>query len=80
MNKGISIHQKHLHILTLEAYKSIMNFNSEFMWHCFDTNHKPHTLKKGSRLLIPPGKSVNFGANSITFRESLSQNSFKITK
>ena len=80
MNKGISIHQKHPHILTLEVYKSIMHFNSEFMWHCFNTNHIPHILKKGSRLLIPPGKSVNFGTISITFRGNLSRNSFKITK
>ena len=42
INKDISIHQKHLRILALEVYKSIMQFNPEFMWHCF--NKKPHSL------------------------------------
>ena len=31
INKDISIHQKHLRILALEVYKSIMQFNPEFM-------------------------------------------------
>ena len=71
INKDISIHQKHLRILALEVYKSIMHFNPEFMWHCFNTNPIPYNLGKGSRLLIPPAKSVNFGTNLITFRGSL---------
>ena len=36
INKDISIHQKHLPILALKIYKSIMQFNAEFMWHCFN--------------------------------------------
>ena len=40
INKDISIHQKHLSILALEVYKSIMHSNQEFMWHCFNTNPK----------------------------------------
>ena len=71
INKDISIHQKHLRILELEVYKSIMLFNPEFMWHCFNTNPFPYNLRKGSRLLIPPPKSVNFGTNPVTFRENL---------
>ena len=70
-NKDISIHQKHLRILALDVYKSIMQFNPEFMWHCFNTNPIPYNLRKESRLLIPPTKSVNFGKNSITFRGNL---------
>ena len=78
INKDISIHQKHLRILALEVYKSIMHFNPEFMWHCFNTNPIPYNLKKGSRLLIPPAKSVNFGTNSITFRGSLLWNNLPL--
>ena len=37
INKDISIHKKHIRILALEVYKSIMYFNPEFMWHCFNT-------------------------------------------
>ena len=34
--------------------------------------------RKGSRLLIPPAKSVNFGVNSITFRGSLLWNNLPL--
>ena len=78
INKNISIHQKHLRILALEVYKSIMQFNPEFMWHCFNTNPIPYNLRKGSKLLIPPGKSVNFGTNSVTFRGSLLLNNLPL--
>ena len=67
----ISTHQKHALILALEVYKSIMPFNVELMWHWFNTNPIPYNLRKGSVLLIPPTKSLNFGTNSITFRGSL---------
>ena len=63
INKVISIHQKHLRILALEVYKSIMQFNPEFMWHCFNTNPIPSNVRKGTSLLIPPFKSLNFGTN-----------------
>ena len=58
----------------IEVYKSIVQFNREFLWHCFNTNPIPYNLRKRSRLLIPPAKSVNFGANSVTFRVSLFRN------
>ena len=74
MNKGISIHQKHLRIFALEVYKSIMQFNPGFMWHCFNTNPIPYNLRKGRRLLIPPAKSVI----SVTFRGSLLWNNLPL--
>ena len=55
-----------------------MQFNPEFMWHCFNTNPIPYNLRKGSRLLIPPAKSVNFGTNSVTFRGSLLWNNLPL--
>ena len=78
IDDDISIHQKHLRILALEVCKSIMHFNPEFMWHCFNTNPIPNNLRKGSRLLIPTAKSVNFGTNSITFRGSLLWNNLPL--
>ena len=74
----ISTHQKHPLILASEVYKSIMPFNVEFMWHWFNTNPIPYNLRKGSVLLIPPAKSLNFGTNSITFRGSLLWNNLMI--
>ena len=62
----------------LEVYKSIMYFNPEFMWHCFNTNRIPYNLRKGSRLLKPPAKSLNFGTNSITFRGSFLWNNLPL--
>ena len=55
-----------------------MQFNPEFMWHFFNTNPIPHNLRKGSRLLILPAKSVNLGTNSVTFRGSLLWNSLPL--
>ena len=78
INKDISIHQKHLRILALEVYKRIMHFNPEFVWDCFNTNPIPYNLRKGSRFLIPPAKSVNFGINSITFKGSLLWNNLPL--
>ena len=78
INKKISIHQRDLRILALEVYKSIMQFNPGFRWYCLITNPIPYNLRKGSRLLVPPAKSVNFGANSVTFRGSLLWNNLPL--
>ena len=78
INKDISIHQKHLRILALEVYKGIVQFNPEFMCNCFNTNPIPYSLRKGSRSLITPAKSVNFGTNSVTFGGSLSWNNLPL--
>ena len=32
----------------IEVYKSIMQFNPEFMWHCFNTYPIPYNLRKES--------------------------------
>ena len=44
----------------------------------FNTNPIPHNLRKGSRLLIPPTKSVNVGTNLVTFRGSLLRNNLHL--
>ena len=62
----------------LEVYKSIIHFNPEFIWHCFNLNPIPYNLIKGSRLLIPPAKSVTFGTNIVTFRGSLLWNNLPL--
>ena len=71
INKNFSIHQKHLRILAIEVYESIMHFNPGFIWNFLNTNPFPYNLRKGSRLLIPTAKLVHFGTNLITFRGSL---------
>ena len=48
------------------------------MWHCFNTNPISYNLRKGSSLLIPPAKSLNFGTESATFRGILSWNNLPL--
>ena len=55
-----------------------MHFNPEFMRNYFNENPILCNLRKGSRLLIPPAKSVNFGINSLTFRGSLLWNNLPL--
>ena len=68
INKDISIHQKHLRILALEVYQSILHSTQEFMWNGFNTNPIPDNSRKRSMLLTPHAKAVNFGTNLITLR------------
>ena len=32
LNRDISMHQKHLHLLAMEIYKSVNNLNLQFTW------------------------------------------------
>ena len=38
INKDVNINQKHLRILAVEVFKSIMHFNPEFIWSYFNEN------------------------------------------
>ena len=57
MNKSLSIHQRHFHYLTIEAIKSIMNLNLQFMWSYFEEKPVPYNLRDGSKLVLPKTKS-----------------------
>ena len=74
-SNDISIHQKHLRLLAIEVYKSLMNINPEFMWKFFNKNPGQHNLRKGDIVYLPPARSSCYGINSLTFRESLLWNS-----
>ena len=45
INKDVNIHQKHLRILALEVFKSIMNFYPKFIWSYFNKNTVPYNLR-----------------------------------
>ena len=51
-NRDISIHQKHLHFLATEIYKSVNNLNPQFMWNYFNFSTLP----------------CRYGINSLLFR------------
>ena len=44
MNNEITIHQKHLHALINEVFKSLNNSNPEFMWFYFTFNSQIHKI------------------------------------
>ena len=71
INKDVNIHQNHLLILALEAFKSITHVNPEFTWSYFNENTISYNLRNENRLLLPPAKSVMFGINSLILRGSL---------
>ena len=50
INKHVNIHQKYLHILALEVFKSITKVNPEFMWSYFNENTFPYNLRNGNIL------------------------------
>ena len=74
LNNDLSCHQRNLRYLAIEAFKSIMHLNSQFMWSYFKENPMPYNLRDGSKLVLPKTKSSRFGINSFYFRGSLLRN------
>ena len=71
LNNDLSIHQSHLRYLVIEAFKSIMHLNLQFMWSYFEEKPMPYNLRDGSKLVLLKTKSSRFGINSLQFRGSL---------
>ena len=66
-----SIHQKHLHFLLKETYKSINKLNPEIMWDGFITKDISYSLRDSSKLMIPQANTFSFDVNSLNFRISI---------
>ena len=49
----ISVHQKHLRILAIEVYKSLMKTNPDFMWNLYTIKLIPYDLRTGEKLYLP---------------------------
>ena len=78
-NRDITIHQKHLHFLATDVYKSVNNLNPEFMWNYFNFSALPYELRKGNKVNLPQTRTCRYGINSLLFRglllwNNLSQN------
>ena len=71
LNNNVSVHQRHLHYLALEVFKSLMHLNPEFMWSYFNENPIPYDLRKGTKVFLSPVKSFLLGLNSVHFRGSI---------
>ena len=79
LNNSLSIHQRHLRLLAIEVFKSIMHLNPQFMWSYFEEKTMPYSLGNGSKLTLPKTKSSRFGINSLRFRGSLLWNNLPMT-
>ena len=53
LNRTISIHQKHLHFLATEVYKSVNNLNPQGMWNYFNFSTLSNELRKGNKVNLP---------------------------
>ena len=70
-SSSVSIHQRHLHFLVTEIYKSTTQIKPEFMWPYFTYNNITYNLRKGPILYLPSMHSRYDGTNSVHFRGSL---------
>ena len=63
LNNNVSIHQRYLQYLALVIFKSLIHLNPEFMWSYFNENPLPYDLRKGTKVFLPPIKSIRQGIN-----------------
>ena len=66
----VSVHQRHLHLLVTEIYKSTAQINPEFIWPYFSYNTS-YNLRKGPILYLPSTHLTYYGTNSVHFGGSL---------
>ena len=59
LNRDIPIHQKHLHFLAAEVYKSINNLNPQFMWNYFNFSTLTYKLRKGNKVNLPETRTCH---------------------
>ena len=65
MSNEITIHQKHLHALICEVFKSLNNFNPEFMWSYFTFKNITYNIRNVPLLKLPNAKSTYYGINYV---------------
>ena len=71
MSNKITIHQKHLHTLTCEVFKSLNDSNPVFIWSYFTFKNITYNIRNGPLLKLPNAKSTYYGINSVHFRVCL---------
>ena len=55
----------------MEAFKSLMHLNPQFMWSYFIEKPITYDLRKGTKVFLSPVKSFPLGLNSVHFRGSI---------
>ena len=67
-SNDVSIHQKQLHRLTTEIYKSCTNLSPEFIKTFFTVKEIPYNLRNGHILNLPSARTTCYGTNFTLFR------------
>ena len=71
LDNKLKIHQRHLHFLAIEIYKSKRKLNPSFMWKIYKMKNIPYSLRRGTSLLIPNSNTQKYGIDSLNFRGSV---------
>ena len=71
MSNEIIIHQKQLHALICEVFKSLNNSNPKFTWSYFTFKIITYNIRNGPILKLPNAKSTYYSINSVNFRACL---------
>ena len=65
VSNDISVHKKHLRILAIEVYKSLMETNPNFIWEFYTRKPIPYDLRTGEKLYLPRVNLTRYGLNSL---------------
>ena len=71
ISNDISVHQKHLRILVIEVYKSLMKTNLDSMWDFYTIKPIPYDLCTGEKFYFPTVNTTRYDLNSLIFGGSL---------
>ena len=74
IDKGCSIHTKHLRTLMTEIYKTLRKENPQLMWDLFSIKSVSYDLRNKLLLNLPKTQTSTFGTNSLIFNGSLAWN------
>ena len=77
VSKDISVHQKHLPILVIVVYKSLMRSNPDVMWVFYTVKSDPYDFHIGEKLYLPKANTARSRLNSLIFRETLLWNNLQ---
>ena len=71
LDNKLKTHQKHLHFLAIEIYKSKNQPNPSFMWKTYKEKNIPYLRRRGTSLSIPNVITQKYGINSSNLRGSV---------
>ena len=73
------VHQKHLHALATEIYKSLADRNPDFMKPYFKIKEMLYNLRNEYALKLPSTNSMYYGMNSVLFGACLLWNQLPLS-